>query len=420
MIHPAVKRLSLLTALCLAFLAAAPVSAESLTFPQGLEEIEEEAFFGDETLTELVIPEGVLRIGPRAFAGTALTRIEFPDSVTEIAADAFDGVEAPQVTAPQGSYAWSWCVARGWIGGAGTVALTHASLSGGRLSLPDGAAAGAVCPITVTAPGDWTLSFQYPAPTTAKWLTADRLSGTGSGQVELKVLQAPAPKDYRVPETYVSRVTLESGGKSASIYVTLSKAGKFINRHLNTGNHAEDVVAIAQSQVGYHGGTGAGDLSGDPAQYVDRNYNKYTIFLGYGATAWCAAFVSWCAWQAGARNIVPGSVTASPGKMMGSNISNCTVYYFNELTSVQQSSHRYLSSVGVFMDRANCYPKRGDFIYFRWSTASASTTFSHVGIVVSCTGGQITYIDGNRGDDEVMIHTIPHDDPDIAAYFTPW
>ena len=413
------RLIALLLGLCV-FLSAAPGAlADEPFFPDGLEEIDDEAFYGDTSLTELVLPDTVRRIGSLAFADTGLTSVRFTDAVTEIADDAFDGIGRPEVYAPEGSYAWEWCVRRGWIETG--LSLRHPDLQGRRLSLPDGAQSGHTASLTVAADGDWTLSFQYPAPTKTKWLTADRQSGTGSGTVQLKVLAAPGKKDYTVPETYVSQVTLTCGGKSTYIYVTLSKAGKYINRHLNTGNRAEDVVAVAQSQVGYHGGTGPNDLDGEPSQYVDRNYTKYTVFLGYEATAWCAAFVSWCAWQAGAKNLVPGSVTASPASLMGSNIQRCTVYYFNKLNSTQHMNHSYLDKVGVFSDRADCYPKSGDFIFFRWADAAYSTTFSHVGIVVSCSGGTITYIDGNRGSaDEVMIHTIPHDDTTIAAYFTPW
>ncbi len=393
--------------------------AMEAVLPKGLKEIGDEAFSGDTSLSSLTIPEGVERIGSRAFAGTSLKEIVFPSSVTEIADDAFEGITSPSVTAPEGSYAWMWCADRNWIDPG--LAIYQPYLENGRLDLPAGDGAGSEYPMKIYAPGEWKLSFEVLAPTTLEWVTADKTEGSGADEVTLQVKNAPPPKNYRVAETYVSRMTLKCGQRSLSVYVTLSKAGKFINRHINTGDHAEDIAAVALSQVGYHGGTGPNDLDGDPVTYVDKNYNKYCIYLGYTNTAWCAAFVSWCAWQAGARGIMPGSVVASPGRMMGNNIGSCRIYYFNELNSTQLKNNAYLGTVGVYTSREKCLPVRGDIIYFRWADAAASTTFSHCGVVISRVGDEITYVDGNRGiTDAVLLHTIDRRDPDIAAYFTPW
>ena len=405
--------------LCLFTSFSPRAEAYETVLPSGLRLIEDEAFCGASGLTSVTVPRGVKRIGSKAFAYTGLEEISLPSSVIYIAEDAFEGVGRIKATAPEGSYAWLYCVRHGWIDPG--VCFYHQNLKNGRLSFPDGALPGTTDSLTVFAPGDWELTFDLVAPTDRWWLSADRTTGTGSDTVTLQVLYAPAKKDYKVAETYVCRLTLTCGKESRSVYVTLSKDGKFITRHINTGNHAEDIVAVAESQIGYHGGTGPDDLDGDPEVLVDKNYTKYTIFLRVGATAWCAAFASWCAWQAGARGIVPGSTVASPGKMMGSNIYNCTVYYFNHLNKTQKQNHPYLETVGVYRSRSQCWPKRGDFIFFRWADAADSTTFSHVGIVTDCSGGQITYIDGNLGKtDSVSIHTIAHDDTNIAAYFTPW
>ncbi len=88
-----------------------PAPAESgnvLTLPAALEVIEEEAFCGDESLEEVVIPYGATTIGPRAFAYSGLRRITIPDTVTEIADDAFEGTDGLTIVAPADSYAWEY------------------------------------------------------------------------------------------------------------------------------------------------------------------------------------------------------------------------------------------------------------------------------------------------------------------------
>ena len=82
-----------------------PASADTVRLPKQLKTIEAEAFFGDKSITEAVIPDGVKTIGARAFAGSGLKRIEIPDSVTKIADNAFDGISGLTIVSSSGSYA---------------------------------------------------------------------------------------------------------------------------------------------------------------------------------------------------------------------------------------------------------------------------------------------------------------------------
>ena len=67
--------------------------ASTLTLPAALEVIGDEAFYGDESLDDVVVPYGATTIGERAFAYSGLKQITIPDTVTDIAEDAFEGVE---------------------------------------------------------------------------------------------------------------------------------------------------------------------------------------------------------------------------------------------------------------------------------------------------------------------------------------
>ena len=58
--------------LCLMFSSA---SATSLTLPASLQNIEEEAFFGNTSIDEVILPEGIKTIGERAFAESSIASI---------------------------------------------------------------------------------------------------------------------------------------------------------------------------------------------------------------------------------------------------------------------------------------------------------------------------------------------------------
>lgn len=118
---------------------------------------------------------------------------------------------------------------------------------------------------------------------------------------------------------------------------------------------ANDIVNVAQGEVG---------VSGRP--------NKYTYWLGTingsYSYAWCHAFVSWCANQAGAGDKVPKTASCAAG-----------VTWFKNRKEWKSRSSGYT-------------PKAGDIIYFDYG---ASGTYDHVGIVTSSSGGRVYTIEGN-------------------------
>ena len=81
-----------------------------LRIPAETRYIEEEAFCGDISLQVVIIPEGTLTIGPRAFADSSLTQITLPGSLTYIADNALESCENVRVSAAEGTYAYNWAV----------------------------------------------------------------------------------------------------------------------------------------------------------------------------------------------------------------------------------------------------------------------------------------------------------------------
>ncbi len=87
---------------------AAFAAADTVTIPEGVTMIEEEAFYGDTSLDEVVIPEGVECIGAGAFAESSVKSITLPASLTAIGEGAFANTQIQTVNAPAGSFAEQW------------------------------------------------------------------------------------------------------------------------------------------------------------------------------------------------------------------------------------------------------------------------------------------------------------------------
>lgn len=79
--------------------------ADRLKLPAAVQTIEKEAFYGDTSVKEVVVPYGTQYIMARAFAYSGIEKIYIPDTVTFIASNAFDGADDVVICAPEGSYA---------------------------------------------------------------------------------------------------------------------------------------------------------------------------------------------------------------------------------------------------------------------------------------------------------------------------
>ena len=102
---------TLIFLLCCAFTA----TADTLVLPADMTTIEDEAFEGAASFSEVVLPDGIASIGQRAFAYSGVSAINFPESLSYIAENAFEGIESMAVTAIEGTYAYNWAVDHGFI-----------------------------------------------------------------------------------------------------------------------------------------------------------------------------------------------------------------------------------------------------------------------------------------------------------------
>lgn len=142
------------------------------------------------------------------------------------------------------------------------------------------------------------------------------------------------------------------------------------NTYINTGEYSNDIVGVANTQIGY---TELDKKGGTPV--IDSEtpyYTKYGERYGNPNGHWCAFFVLWCAEQAN----IPTSIIC---KSASCGSCNYFVNWFKQ-------NHRW---------KDNSYiPIKGDIIFYDWNGDSFA---DHVGIVDGVTDNYILTIEGNTG-----------------------
>lgn len=162
-----------------------------------------------------------------------------------------------------------------------------------------------------------------------------------------------------------------------------------------TGDMAFDTVSVALSQIGYHEGSGSSQLGGNGTG--SGNYTEYNLAFGKiggsYAYAWCAAFVSWCLVQSGAK------------ESAGGLFASCTLWV-DELTEI-----------GQYRTRSSGYePRAGDLVFFRGSGTTRAS--DHVGLVRYVKGGRVYTVEGNSSD-RVALRDYALTDTYIVGYGLP-
>lgn len=171
------------------------------------------------------------------------------------------------------------------------------------------------------------------------------------------------------------------------------QSGPYYKNLLNvnlTGNQRDDIVAVAQSQVGYMDGGNRNDISGTSQNH--RGYTEYGHYvLGNGGRGnpWCAMFVFWCAQKANiGEDIIRNSTVANP-------------YTFGV----------------TYYTKGNYHPEKGDLIFFKWKNSTAKN-WSHVGIVTGSDSNFVYTVEGNNNDRVRNVH-YPLNDSEIKGYGVP-
>ena len=87
----------------------------TLILPADLKIIEARAFYGDTSIDQVVLQDGVEEIKSLAFANSSLRSINLPNTLTYIADNAFQGSAHVNMTAQRGTYSYDWAVDHGYI-----------------------------------------------------------------------------------------------------------------------------------------------------------------------------------------------------------------------------------------------------------------------------------------------------------------
>ncbi|MBE6687018.1 MAG: CHAP domain-containing protein [Ruminococcaceae bacterium] len=143
----------------------------------------------------------------------------------------------------------------------------------------------------------------------------------------------------------------------------------FENTHQNTGDALEDIIAVAETQLGYLEGTLEGNVA------IGNDVTKYGDWYGLNNNPWCAMFVSWCADQAGIpTTVIPKHASCDVG-----------MQWF-----IKNESFTYGSFYG-----GSDTPKRGDIIYFGYRSSAGAFDSNHVGIVYKVSENSVYVYEGN-------------------------
>lgn len=90
------------------------IRAEEIIIPETVTRIGDQAFFGCRSLKEIVIPDGVMIIERSAFYNCMnLEKVYMPESVASLDSWVFDGCANLTVYCPEDSYTWEYCEATG-------------------------------------------------------------------------------------------------------------------------------------------------------------------------------------------------------------------------------------------------------------------------------------------------------------------
>lgn len=196
-----------------------------------------------------------------------------------------------------------------------------------------------------------------------------------------------------IPEhTHIAQCVVEDYDANADVESQADWEASFSHIPL-TGNWHDDVLAIAESQIGYTESIRNCRLSEDDSL---KGYTRYGDWYGSPYDDWCAMFASFCLHYGGVENV--------------------------PLDSICQPWIEKLQNQGLYRIAGSYTPSPGDLIFFDWDAVQDGTGISdHVGLVAEVilsdegTPTQIKTIEGNSAN-SVRYCTYSIDDPTILGY----
>lgn len=150
--------------------------------------------------------------------------------------------------------------------------------------------------------------------------------------------------------------------KISSDYSSDYQCGQYYGKYKKvvlTGNQRADVIAVAESQIGYFEGDSEYQIDG--AVKGTKDFTEYGRFFGTNGRAWCSEFASWCIRHAG----VPTSVIKS-----------------SKSANVNKFAAPYHTWAETSFAGGGYTPRAGDLALFAWEgVAPDALPLSHTSIV---------------------------------------
>ncbi len=181
-------------------------NAATLTLPSATRDILAEAFYGDSSLDEVIIPEGCISIGERAFANCKISKITLPSTLAYIAPSAFTGNSGMKVNAPVETYAYEWAVDNGFSILISAVDNLRATVMGKNVTLSWNAIAGVD-------------GYRISEKTSG----SNTVIGTTSGQTYYELTDVSVGSHTYIVEAYKTAIDTTSYSDAAQISTTISK-----------------------------------------------------------------------------------------------------------------------------------------------------------------------------------------------------
>ena len=208
-----------------------------------------------------------------------------------------------------------------------------------------------------------------------------KLTMKGLGTVVITITAAETGGYTKATHKVEIEVYKTAAKLKVSKYYKKSKFYKRLMALKLSGTTRQNVMAIAETQVGYHEGNKLSQLTGTNKK-GSGNYTEYGYVYGIQG-AWCAMFVNWCAREnETSTKVVP---------------KYCRVMDYRNFYQKQKRYYTWSKTKG---GKGKYLPKAGDMIYY---TTYPGASSQHIGYVKSCKvkGSKITIVttEGNSSDE---------------------
>lgn len=228
--------------------------------------------------------------------------------------------------------------------------------------------------------GDGALTYKSSDTSVTTVSKAGKITMKKLGTVTITITAKKTAR-YESATTKVKVTIYKTAAKlKVSKYYKKSKFYKNLMALKLSDTNRKNLMAIAETQVGYHEGNKTSQLGGTN-QKGTGNYTEYGYVYGLQG-AWCAMFVNWCAREnATSTKVIP---------------KYCRVMDYRNF---YQKKNRYYTWAKTKGGKGKYLPKAGDLIFY---TTYPGASSQHIGYVKSCKikGKKITVVttEGNSSD----------------------